>query len=301
MKIHLKRRSRKWFFSFSARTMLLLGVFLLVSNVGYLLAQSLLIDPATLMRTAIGGTDYMLQTNFFVQLRNSAIVPSFAIAIAVFIVLALGHFFAFGPKDMTAESEEDMIPWWNLFERVVHGIMAIVFLILFISGLLITFGRFFGGGGPTLLLRQAHEFSGFVFVPVLLVTVVMWVRHALPKAYDLEWFKHLGGYLGYKGELKSEKFNAGQKVWFWIMAICGVLLSWSGISLYFQAGNMSNLRTLVIVHFFAAIPIMLMFLVHLYMASMGTKGTFMGMINGKFAKKAAMAYHSETPQLQRSS
>jgi formate dehydrogenase subunit gamma len=178
--------------------------------------------------------------------------------------------------------------------------MAAVFVILLVSGLLITFGRFFGGGGPTLFLRQVHDFAGFVFVPTLVVSIVMWAKHAIPKGYDLNWFARMGGYLGYKGELRSGKFNAGQKVWFWIMAICGILLSWSGLSLFFQVGSMSNLRIYVLVHFFSAIPIILMFLVHLYMASLGTKGAFMGMINGKMSKKAALAHHSESPQLQKS-
>lgn len=298
MRLHLKRRSRKWFLSFSARTLLLLSVFIFVANVSYLLAQNLLVDPAVLMRNVIGGSDYLFQTDFFIALRDSAIIPSFGIAILVFIVLALGHFFTFGPKDMSAESPEDEIPWWNLFERVIHGIVAVVFVILFITGILITFGNILGGG---VFLRQVHELSGFLFIPTLAIMILMWVKEALPKFYDMKWFAHFGGYLGYKGELKSGKFNAGQKVWFWIMTVCGILLTWSGLSLFFQVGNMSDLRSHVIIHFFAAIPIMLMFVVHLYMASLGTKGTLMGIINGKMSKKAAEAYHSESSVLQKSS
>lgn len=275
----------------------MLAVFLFLSNIGYLLAQGLLIDPSVLMRNAINGGDYLFKIDAFIALRQSPIIPIFGIAILVFIALSAGHFFRFGPKDMTDEGGED-IAWWNMFERVIHGIIAVTFVILFISGALITFGRYFGGGGGTLFLRQLHDFSGFVFVPALAIVVIMWVKEALPKAYDFEWFKRFGGYLGYKGELKSGKFNAGQKMWFWVMTACGVLLSWSGLSLFYQVGMMSDLRTYVIVHFFSAIPIMLMFLVHLYMTTLGTKGTFKGMINGKISKKGAESYHSEAAQLK---
>jgi formate dehydrogenase subunit gamma len=275
----------------------LLAVFLFLTNIGYLLAQGLLIDPSVLMRNAINGGDYLFKTDAFIALRESPIIPIFGIAILVFIALFAGHFFRFGPKDMSDEGGED-IAWWNMFERVIHGIIAVTFVILFISGALITFGRYFGGGGGTLLLRQLHDFSGFVFVPALAIVVIMWVKEALPKAYDFVWFKNFGGYLGYKGELKSGKFNAGQKMWFWVMTACGVLLSWSGLSLFYQVGMMSDLRFYVIVHFFSAIPVMLMFLVHLYMTTLGTKGTFKGMINGKISKKGATSYHSEAAQLK---
>ena len=50
-------------------------------------------------------------------------------------------------------------------------------------------GREAGGGG-SLMLRQLHEYSGFVFIPALVVTVLMWIREALPKAYDMNWLAH---------------------------------------------------------------------------------------------------------------
>jgi cytochrome b subunit of formate dehydrogenase len=41
-----------------------------------------------------------------------------------------------------------------------------------------------------------------------------------------------------------------------------------------------------------------MFVAHLYMTTVGTKGAFMGMINGRFSKTAAQKFHSEAPELQ---
>ena len=55
----------------------------------------------------------------------------------------------------------------------------------------------------------------------------------------------------------------------------------------------------VIVHFISAIPLILMFIAHLYMTTLGTKGTFMGMINGKVSKKGATSYHSEATELMK--
>jgi formate dehydrogenase subunit gamma len=297
MKIHLKNRSGKASLSFVWRAVLLLTVLLSLTNIGFLMAQGLILDTSQLLRNVLGGADYLRQTDLFISIRSSMIIPSFGIAILVFIGLSLGHFFTFGPKDMTGKGEADAIPWWNLFERIIHWIIAVSFVILLISGLLITFGRYFGGGAGTYYLRHLHEYSGFVFTPALVITVLMWIKESLPKFYDVQWLLHFGGYLGYKGQLKSGKFNAGQKQWYWIMTVTGVLLAWSGLGLFFQWGKMSELRFYVILHFFSSIPMILMFLVHLYMTTIGTKGSFMGMINGKMSKSAAESFHSESSTL----
>ena len=297
MSIRLKPRSRRWTAAYLWRSTVLLGLFVALSNIGYVLAQGLR-DPQ-LLRTSLNVAQFPRQVDYFMTLRDSAIIPSFGIAMLAFIVISLGHFFAIGPKDLSARDDADLIPWWNLFERIVHAISAIAFVILGISGLAITFGRYMGGGTPTLVLRTLHDYSGLVFTPCVIVLALLWVRHAIPRSYDMEWFTHAGGYLGYKGKLTSGKFNAGQKLWYWIMVIAGLLLVYSGLMQYFEIGTVLQRRTDVIIHFFAAIPIILMFLVHLYMSTLGTRGTFMGMINGRFSKTAAQNYHSEAPELRR--
>ena len=297
MSIRLKPRSQRRGTKVLWRSAVLLGLFVVLSNVGYVLAQGLR-DPQ-LLRTSLNVAQFPRQVDFFMSLRDSSLIPSFGIAILAFIVIALGHFFAIGPKDMSMRDEHDAMPWWNVFERIIHAIIAIAFVILTISGLAITFGRYVGGGSGTLLLRTLHEYSGLVFTPCIIILTLIWVRHAIPRSYDMEWFSHAGGYLGYKGKLTSGKFNAGQKVWYWIMVIAGLLLTWSGLMQYFQIGTVLERRTDVIVHFFSSIPIVLMFLVHLYMTTLGTRGAFMGMINGKFSKSAAQNFHSEAPELKR--
>ena len=296
MKLQRKKNAGRTFPRYAWRAGVILTLLMVLAEVGYLTAQSLQPNSPDLMRLAIRGDAYLINSGLFLALRESALIPLFGIAILAFVLLSLGHFFKFGPKDMTAKDEADLIEWWSMGMRVVHGLMAVVFLILMITGLMLTFGRYLGG--PGVFLRQTHDITGFLFIPLLVIMVVAWFREALPKSYDLEWFKHFGGYMGYKGKLTSGKFNAGQKVWFWIMALCGVLLSFSGLILFFGAGEIESMRLQVVLHFFAAVPIILMFLVHLYMTTMGTKGTFMGMIHGRFSKTAAENYHSEASTLK---
>jgi formate dehydrogenase subunit gamma len=294
MRIALKRRSARWTVSFLTRGGLVTALLLAIMNVGYLAAQAVRQDPNDLWRQTVSGN-----LASFMAWRESSLLPSFAIAIAAFIVIALGHFFTFGPKDYTAKDEKDLIPWYNVWERIIHGIVLISFLVLMISGLMITYGRYFGGGGLTLTLRQFHEIAGFVYTPVIIVMVLMWIKEALPAAYDLEWFLKAGGYLGYKGQLKSGKFNAGQKVWFWVIVVTAVVHIWTGLALFYQIGLLPTLRLYVMLHLIATVPMVLMFIVHVYMSALGAKGALMSIVTGKFSRTAALKYHSDAAALKK--
>jgi len=252
-------------------------------------------------------------------------LPSFAIAIAAFVVIALGHFLTFGPKDYTPKGPSDLIPWYNLFERIIHAIVLVAFIVLMITGLMVTYGRYIGGGGLSLTLRQLHEIAGFVYIPVVVIMVLMFLKDAIPAAYDMEWFAKAGGYLGYKGTLKSGRFNAGQKVWFWVIVVTAAIHIWTGLSLFYQSGAapapgaawasngafmvntyeqtsaLTYLRLYAMLHLVAAVPIVLFFIVHVYMSALGAKGAIGAMISGKFSRTAALKFHSEAPALKKMS
>lgn len=322
MRIRLKKRSARWTRSFILRGGVLLGATIALMNAGYLAAEVGVRDPSDLWKTAVANNP-LVAFAAYEHLRTSAVVPAFAIAIAAFIVIALGHFFTFGPHDMTIRGPQDAIPWWTLGERIVHGVVVVAFLTLLVSGLSITFGRYLGGGSGTLFLRQLHEMAGFVFTPFIVAMILLWVRHAIPRAYDWQWLIHAGGYLGYKGKLTSGKFNAGQKLWFWIMTVAALILIWTGIaeyfqigpsvqvefprggtiwtgiSQYFQSGALSSVRMYVVLHVSAAIPIVLMFIVHFYLSTIGAKGLWTAMVDGKVSRRAVKKYHPAALELSR--
>ena len=63
--------------------------------------------------------------------------------------------------------------------------------------------------------KHLHNFVGPVFVVSLLMFIVMFVKDKLPRLYDIKWFANLGGMVS-GGHVPSGRFNAGEKVWFWI-------------------------------------------------------------------------------------
>jgi cytochrome b subunit of formate dehydrogenase len=83
------------------------------------------------------------------------------------------------------------------------------------------------------------------------------------------------------------------------MAVTALVLVWTGLSLYFQYGPLPTLRMYVVLHIAATVPLVLMFLVHLYMTTLGAKGAFIGMVNGKFSRSAAKKFHSEAPAMRK--
>jgi formate dehydrogenase subunit gamma len=276
----------------------LLTVFILLANIGFLLADVTLPDSEVGLRQMNQHRQILPATQYFLSMRDSRMIPTFGIAMIVFVAISLAHFFTFGPKDMSTADEKDLIPWWTLTERILHWVVAVAFVILGVSGLWITYGRTLGGGGGALVLRMAHEYAGLIFTPALLIMIAIWLRNAMFRAYDMEWMKHLGGYVGYKGKIVSGKFNAGQKFWYWVMTVCGVILMLTGLAVYLNWGDVTDARVFMVIHLYAAMPILLMFLVHLYMSTLGTKGTLMSMFHGRFSKTAAGKFHSDAANLK---
>ena len=100
--------------------------------------------------------------------------------------------------------------------------MAISFVILAVSGLVMALGKFvllpiLGAtlfGWLSYALKTLHNFAGPVFAVALLVFIVGYLRDNLPRAGDLAWLARAGGMLG-GDHVPSGRFNAGEKVVFW--------------------------------------------------------------------------------------
>ncbi len=96
-----------------------------------------------------------------------------------------------------------MIERFTYFERAAHWSVAIAFVVLAVSGLVMAFGKFFllpviGGtlfGWLTYALKTAHNFAGPLFAVALLIVFVTFVRDNLPRSADIKWLAKGGGML----------------------------------------------------------------------------------------------------------
>ncbi len=237
------------------------------------------------------------------QVRNQWIIPyGGSLLLIVLVAIALFHW-RIGPIKVNEQPTGRLIERFTPLERSAHWINAIAFSILAISGVLMAFGKFFvwpvvGGtlyGWLAYLLKNVHNFIGPVFAVSLLVVIATFMRDNLPVKGDMNWMLKGGGILSGK-EIKSGRFNAGEKVTFWggvfvlglIAVVSGLFLDKVLPGLVYERGSM---QIALIVHAVSNIAMICMFLGHIYMGTLGTKGAYEGMKTGYVDETWAKEHH----------
>jgi len=102
----------------------------------------------------------------------------------------------------------------------------------------------------------------------------------------------LGGYLSKEvKEIPAGKFNAGQKMWFWLATLGGIVMIVTGAVMYMQdfdfgiakslgMSQIDLLRLAAIVHNVLAFAVVAFFFTHIYMSIFAIKGALYSMISG---------------------
>lgn len=239
------------------------------------------------------------------QVRNHWIVP-YGGALLLIVVLALGIFyFAKGPMGHAdGHSVGRRIERFTPFERAAHWANAIAFCILAISGIVMAFGKFFllpviGQtlfGYFTYLLKNLHNFVGPLFVVSLAIILLTFIKDNLPQRGDLGWLLRLGGVVG-KGEPPSNRFNAGEKGMFWVgNLLLGVIVIGSGLVLDKLIPNLGYERATMqqahMIHAIAAVLMMAMLMLHIYMGTIGMRGAYRAMREGYVDEAWAQEHHA---------
>jgi formate dehydrogenase subunit gamma len=81
--------------------------------------------------------------------------------------------------------------------------------------------------------KYVHNYVAFAFIAGLVIVFVQWVVYNIPNRYDLVWLAKGGGIFVKNVHAPARKFNAGQKVIFWLTIIGGASVSLSGWALLF--------------------------------------------------------------------
>ena len=130
---------------------------------------------------------------------------------------------------------------FNDVERFTHWLTATSFIVLGLTGLNILYGRYvilpvIGPEAFSTLTeagKYAHNFVAFAFIIGIVMMIVLWVRQNIPDRHDLIWLAKGGGILVKGVHVPAKKFNAGQKIIFWLVIITGISISFSGLMLMF--------------------------------------------------------------------
>lgn len=251
------------------------------------------------------GTRFVSAGEAWRQVRNSWILP-YGGALLVIIALAVAIFyFAKGPMGHAdGKSGPGRIERFTPFERAAHWANAIAFVILAISGIVMAFGKFFllpiiGQtlfGYFTYLLKNLHNFVGPLFVVSLIVIVLTFIKDNLPQKGDVAWMLRLGGVFG-KKEVPSNRFNAGEKGMFWVgTLLLGTIVVASGLVLDKLIPNLGyergQMQVAHMVHAVAAVFMMAMLILHIYMGTIGMRGAYRAMREGYVDEAWAKEHHA---------
>ena len=209
------------------------------------------------------------------------------------------------------------------FERMGHWLLAVSFIILALTGLNILYGRYvllpvIGPDAFGLIThwgKLSHNYVAFAFMLGLAYVFVLWVGNNIPNRHDVIWLLKAGGLFSKHSHPPARKFNAGQKILFWLVIIGGVSISLSGIALMFPFQTALFAKTFAFLNIFGAgLPtaltalqemqlaqlwhsIMALFLVvvilgHIYIGSIGMEGAFDAMGSGEVDLNWAKEHHS---------
>lgn len=237
------------------------------------------------------------------QVRNRWILPYGGSLLVIALVAVALFYWRRGPMGSAAPGGGRLIERFTYFERAAHWVNAIAFSVLAISGIVMAFGKFFllpviGGtlfGALTYLLKNLHNFAGPLFAVSLVVVILTFVRDNLPSRADLIWLAKGGG-LFTNEHVPSHRFNAGEKVLFWVgVFVVGLVTVGSGLVLDKVVPGVDYTRGTMqvahMIHAVAAIAMMALFIGHIYMGTVGVRGAYRAMRTGYVDETWAREHH----------
>lgn len=196
-----------------------------------------------------------------------------------------------------------VIERFTSLERIVHWTVAISFVTLAITGIIMLFGKHvllpvFGYtlfGWLAYACKNIHNFVGPVFTVSLIVFFIMFVRDNLPDATDVKWLKKLSG--KGKGPVRAGRFNTAQKLWFWGgVVVLGLVSSSSGFVLDMIVPGLQYDRGMMqianIIHLTSAVLFIAMSFGHIYIGTIGMEGAYDSMRHGYVDDTWAREHHA---------
>lgn len=219
------------------------------------------------------------------------------------VVAAILVFYAWrGPIRMQEPPSGKPMLRFTPAERFVHWTMAISFVTLMITGLVMLFGKhvllpLFGYtlfAWVALFCKNLHNFVGPVFIFGILVGIPMFAKDNLWRPYDWVWLKKFGGLLHGAKKVPSHRFNAGEKLVFWSTVVfLSLALSVSGLILDFPNFDQGRhvMQWASVTHWVAALLAMAAILGHIYIGTIGMEGAYQGMRTGYVDETWAREHH----------
>lgn len=202
------------------------------------------------------------------------------------------------PVRMGASPDE--IERYTFRERVMHWVTGATYLYCLATGLAFYSPHLYWlaivlGGGPT--SRFWHPLIGLGFLMGTLWMNNLWHRDMEITETDRRWLDRVENYAANRDSLLplSERFNAGQKLFYWLMLYGALLLLLSGVFLWvpeYVPKQAAWIRgVMILVHEIAALATIGGFLIHLYMGVLFVPGSMTAITTGYVPRLWARTHH----------
>ena len=189
---------------------------------------------------------------------------------------------------------------YTLNERIIHWVAGLTYAYQLLTGLAFYSPNLFWiaillGSGPT--SRFWHPWIGLLFTAALFWMFDIWRKDMRITDADRAWAKAMPHYIRNEDEdlPPIDRFNVGQKYFFWVMLWAGILMLLSGLLLWFPERVPWGLRFLryaaILVHVSAALVSIGAFIIHVYMGTAMVRGGFTSIIRGEVTPAWAKTHH----------
>lgn len=226
----------------------------------------------------------------FTILQGKFFAPIFFGVIVLVLLVFFGHYKIVGAKKFDHHGKKYKV--FSKYNIIVHWGAAIPFVLICITGLMMVFGDKLGGGTPIKLAKNIHFLATFVFIIFGVLMFFMWAKPSFFKLYDIGWLKIMGGYLSQERVLvPAGKFNAGQKMWFWLATVGGFVMAVTGLIMHFFYGDINFLRLSAVIHNVLGFGVIAMLITHIYMSVFAIEGALDSILDGNMAEEELAIMH----------
>ena len=185
-------------------------------------------------------------------------------------------------------------------ERIMHWLTSLTYGYCLLTGLAFYSPYLFWiaqvlGGGPT--SRFWHPFSGVGFFVIALWMHSAWHRDMAITDADRRWLDRMQDYVSNRDDLvpAQDRFNAGQKLFYWLMYYGAFALLITGAVMWFPEYipfSIGWIRPLaILLHVCAALVTIGGFTIHVYMSVFLVPGSGTAMLFGYVPAAWARAHH----------
>ena len=189
---------------------------------------------------------------------------------------------------------------YSFHERLMHWLTALFYTYCLATGLAFYTPHLFWlalvlGGGPT--SRFWHPIVGVGFFIAIIWMHAVWRRDMEITEADKRFLNRVEDYATNQDQLvpPQEKYNGGQKLYYWLMYYGTLLLLFSGLFLWFPeyiSFSMAWVRqSMIVLHEIAALITIGGFITHVYMSIFLVPGSMTAMTEGFVSRAWARTHH----------